>query len=62
MKKMLFVVNPKAGKKVIKNRVYQIINIFSHAGYNVEYHPTKSANDAAEYVEKHGTDYDMIVY
>ena len=28
MKKMLFVVNPKAGKKVIKNRVYQIINIF----------------------------------
>ena len=61
MKKMLFVVKPKAGKKVIKNRVYQIINIFSHAGYNVEYHPTKSANDAAEYVEKHGTDYDMIV-
>ena len=61
MKRMLFLVNPKAGKKVVKNKIFEMITIFTKAGYHVEFHPTLNANDAALCVEKMGADYDMIV-
>ncbi|MCR4608655.1 MAG: diacylglycerol kinase family lipid kinase [Eubacterium sp.] len=61
MKKMLFLVNPKAGKKVVKNKIFEMITIFTKAGYHVEFHPTLNANDAALCVEKMGANYDMIV-
>ena len=61
MKKMLFIVNPKAGKKGINDHINRILDIFIRSGYNVEYHPTKGPNDAAEYVEKTGGAYDVIV-
>ena len=35
MKKMLFLVNPKAGKGAIRNDLLDIVLIFSNAGYEV---------------------------
>ncbi len=61
MKKMLFLVNPKAGKKVVKNKIFEMITIFTKAGYHVEFHPTLDANDAALCTERLGANYDMIV-
>ncbi len=61
MSKMLFIVNHKAGKRGIKGSLNKILELFNKAGYDVEYHPTKSANDAADYVEKTKGAYDIIV-
>ncbi|MBQ6231582.1 MAG: YegS/Rv2252/BmrU family lipid kinase [Eubacterium sp.] len=61
MKKMLFLVNPKAGKKVVKNKIFEMITIFTKAGYHVEFHPTLDANDAALCAERLGAKYDLIV-
>lgn len=61
MDKLLFVINPKAGKTTIKDDLFNIIEIFSKAGYRVEVYPTKGPGDAEKYVEKSGRKYDLIV-
>lgn len=60
-KKLLFVVNPKAGKTTIKNDLFNIIEEFSNAGYRVEVYPTKGPGDAKEHIAKVGKKYDLIV-
>lgn len=60
-KKLLFVVNPKAGKTTIKNDLFSIIETFSNAGYRVEVYPTKGPGDAKEHIAKVGKKYDLIV-
>ncbi len=60
-KKLLFVVNPKAGKSAIRNKLMDIIDVFSRANYRVEVHTTKSATDAEEYIAETGDRYDLIV-
>jgi YegS/Rv2252/BmrU family lipid kinase len=61
MKKLLFIVNPKAGRSVIKNDFFEIIMIFSGAGYEVTTYPTTGPNDAERKVIADGRDYDLIV-
>ena len=61
MKKLLFVVNPKAGRTVIKSDLINIIEIFSNGGYDVSVYPTKSQEQTEEYVYKHAEEYDLVV-
>ena len=61
MKKLLFMVNPKAGKTTIKNKFYEIIEILSEADYEVTVHPTRSSNDARDFVMNYGDEFDIIV-
>ena len=61
MKKLLFVVNPKAGKTVIKAELISIIEIFSKAGYMVEVYPTVGKDETEDYVYKNGEQYDLVV-
>lgn len=61
MKKLLFVVNPKAGKTAIKDSLFEIIEIFSNEGYDVLVYPTKGPNDASRIVIERGNQYDLIV-
>ena len=49
-KNLLFVVNPKAGRTVIKADLIDIIEIFSNAGYAVEVYPTKGQEQTEQYV------------
>ena len=60
-KKLLFVINPKAGRSVIKNELFEIIQIFSAEGYSVEVYPTQQAGDAERYIVEHGEMFDVIV-
>ncbi len=60
-RKLLFVVNPKAGKTTIKNDLFNIIEEFSNAGYRVEVYPTKGPGDARDHIAKVGKKYDLIV-
>lgn len=61
LKKMLFVVNPRSGRGQIKNRLLEILNLFSASGYEVEVYVTQKALDARETVISRGADKDMIV-
>lgn len=61
MKKLLFIINPKAGKTAIKNELFEIILTFSEAGYEVVTYPTKGPDDAERKVVEDGANYDLIV-
>lgn len=61
MKKLLFIVNPKAGKAAIKNDLLDIIVTFANAGYEVTTYPTKGPEDAEKKVIEDGANYDLIV-
>jgi len=61
MKKLLFIVNPKAGKSAIKNDMLDIIVTFAEAGYEVTTYPTSGPDDAEQKVITDGACYDLIV-
>lgn len=61
MKKLLFIVNPKAGKSAIKTDMLDIIVTFSEAGYEVTTYPTAGPEDAEQKVIADGANYDLIV-
>lgn len=61
MKNLLFIVNPSAGKKHIKNKLFEIVDLFVKAGYQVRVYPTQSKADATRIVVEEGKIYDLIV-
>ncbi len=61
MKKLLFVFNPFSGKALIRNHLYEIIDIMTKADYEVTIYPTQRVNDAREKVEKEAAKYDLVV-
>lgn len=61
MKKLLFVFNPFSGKALIKNYLYEIVDIMTKADYEITIYPTQRANDAREKVELEGAAYDLVV-
>ncbi len=60
-KKLLFIINPNAGKTAIKDALFEIIMVFSEAGYEVVTYPTTGPTDAERKVKTDGADYDLIV-
>lgn len=61
MKKLLFVFNPKSGKGQIKNKLMEILDIFTKSGYEVTVHPTQKFKDAKEVISKRAENYDLVV-
>ena len=61
MKKLLFIFNPISGKGLVKNKVYEIIDIFTKAGYASFVHPTQRAGEAIEKVQEFAPIVDLIV-
>lgn len=60
-KRMLFVINPNAGKGRIKNHLFSIVNLFSTAGYEVTVYPTKKPGDGERVVRERAAGYDLLV-
>ena len=60
-KKMLFVYNPKAGKAMIRNKLADILDIFTAGGYEITIVPTQKHGDAVEIVKKRSNVYDVVV-
>ena len=60
-KRLLFIINPNAGKTAIKDSLFEIIMVFSEAGYEVVTYPTTGPTDAERKVVADGADYDLIV-
>lgn len=61
MKNMLFILNPSAGRKHIKNKLFDIVDLFVKGGYDVKVYPTQSKGDARRIVTEEGWIHDIIV-
>ena len=60
-KKLLFIINPRAGRVSIRAHLLDILDVFIKAGYTVSTYLTQKPNDAREYSHAHGAEYDIIV-
>ena len=60
-KKLFFVFNPKAGKAQIKNRLLDVVDIFTKCGYDVIAHPTQGMQDAYEQSKAMASKVDLVV-
>jgi len=61
MKSLLFILNPSAGRKHIKSKLFDIVDLFVKADYNVRVYPTQAKEDAVRIVSEEGWLYDLIV-
>ncbi len=61
MKRLLFIVNPNAGKTAIKNDIFDIVLTFQRGGYETVIYPTTGPEDAERKVVAEGANYDLIV-
>ena len=59
--KTLFIYNPNAGQKQIKNYLYNILNIFAKADYDMTVFPTRKQGETIDYLKKNAKDYDLII-
>ena len=60
-KRLLFIVNPVAGRKLYKRSFPEMIQAFMEAGYLVTTYLTQSPSDAERYAALCGADYDRVV-
>ena len=60
MKNMLFIYNPRSGKGLIRNNLFEIMNIFTSGGYQVTTYPTQMPNDCYRLINESGMKYDMV--
>ena len=61
MKKMLWIVNPHAGRGALSGKVIGCVNVFQQAGYDVTVYVTQGAQDAARIVRERALEFDRIV-
>lgn len=61
MKKLLFIVNPKAGKTKSMAPLFDAVARFSQAGYLVRVFVTTQRGDACQAAAEAGGDYDLVV-
>ena len=60
-KKLLFIVNPRAGRSKSRSPLFDAIAVFSQAGYLVSLHKTTAPGDSAITAALVGGDYDLVV-
>ncbi len=60
-KKMLFLVNPKAGNGEIAGKLLDVVTLFTQGGYRVTVHPTSDAGEIPSIIAQQGNRYDIIV-
>lgn len=61
MKKMLFIINPKAGRRKNRGFIEQAIDVFEDAGYYVGIRYTRKKTDGTDIVKKYCDKMDLIV-
>ena len=61
VKKLLFIVNPKSGKSLIKPHFCDIVDVFVAAGYDVCVHTTQAVRDAYQVARDRSREFDLIV-
>lgn len=60
-KQMLLVINPRSGKGQIRNRLLDILDMFTKEGYQIQVHITQRPDEARQIVAESGTEKDLVV-
>ena len=60
-KKLLFIVNPKAGRRRPRDIFFTIFSIFSEAGYLICLRQTQGPGDAERIAREEAGEYDLVV-
>lgn len=60
-KKVLFIVNPRSGKGLIKNYLLDIVDIFMKGGMDVTIYVTQKTEDAYETVKRRAAEFEQVV-
>ena len=60
-KKLLFIVNPRAGKRKSREPLFDAVSIYSEAGYLVSVRVTSHPGEATELAEELGAEFDLVV-
>ena len=60
-KKLLFIVNPRAGKRKAREPLFDAVSIYSEAGYLVSVRVTSHPGEATELAEDLGEEFDLVV-
>lgn len=60
-RKLLMIVNPRAGRNKSRGPLFDAVSIFSEAGYLISVHQTSAPGDAVETVVREGGKYDLVV-
>lgn len=60
-KKLLLIVNPRAGRSKSRGPLFDAAAAFSEAGYLLTIHMTTAPGDATETAAREGMDYDLVV-
>lgn len=61
MKRLLFVLNPRSGKAMIRYQLMEILELFNKEGYEVTVYTTQYPGHAREIVMQHACNYDLLV-
>ena len=61
MKKLLLIVNPRAGKTKSRAPLFDAVSTFSDAGYLVRVRMTAARGDATRFAVEEGAEYDVVV-
>lgn len=60
-RKLLFLVNPKAGHVELKNHLMEVLDVFTAGGFDATVHTTQSPGELTEFLSRHGAEYDLAV-
>ncbi len=60
-KRLLLLVNPKAGKSKSREPLYDAAAVFSDAGYSLTIHNTAGPGEGREYLLRHGMEFGAVV-
>lgn len=61
MKKLLWIVNPHAGRGAMRGKVIDCVNAFQQAGFDVTIYITQGAQDATRVVHERAAEFDRVV-
>lgn len=59
--RLLLIVNPHAGKRKVKDCLFEIINAFTENGKNVTVYPTKNKIETIAYIKNNAADFEAVV-
>lgn len=61
MRKLLFLVNPKAGQQELRAHLLEMIDVFTAGGYDVTVHTTQGPGELTTWLRTHGSEFDLAV-
>ncbi len=60
-RKMLFVLNPRAGRGSVREQFLELIDGFVRAGYDVTVHTSQKPQEVTSYLSECAREYEMLV-